>query len=54
MKDRERLEREQHRFTSMLLGVWKLKLLTLEEKRNRSDLVELFKLSKVLSAVPWN
>ena len=29
-------------------------LMTLEERRNRSDLVELFKISKGLSAIPWN
>ena len=31
-----------------------LKLMTLEERRNRSDLVEMFKMSKGLSAIPWN
>ena len=52
VKDRERLERVQHRFTRMVLGLKgleyrerleRLKLMTLEERRNRSDLVELFK-----------
>ena len=28
--------------------------MTLEERRNRSDLVEMFKISKGLSAIPWN
>ena len=32
----------------------RLNLLTLEERRNRADLVELFKISKGLSAIPWN
>ena len=54
VKDRERLERVQHRFTRMVPGLKaleyeerleRLKLLTLEERRNRSDLVELFKIS---------
>ena len=63
VKDRERLERVQHRFTRMVPGLRgleygerleKLKLMSLEERRNRSDLVELFKMSKGLSAIPWN
>ena len=63
VKDRERLERVQHRFTRMVPGLRgleygmrleRLKLMTLEERRNRSDLVELFKISKGLSAIPWN
>ena len=28
--------------------------MTMEERRNRTDLVELFKISKGLSAIPWN
>ena len=53
----------QHRFMRMLLGLKgleyggrleRLKLQTLEERRNRTDLVELFKISKGLSAIPWN
>ena len=31
-----------------------LGLLTLEERRNRSDLVALFKISRGLSAIPWD
>ena len=63
VKDRERLERVQHRFTRMVPGLKgleyggrleRLNLLTLEERRNRADLVELFKISKGLSAIPWN
>ena len=53
----------QHRFTRMVPGLRgldyggrleSLKLMTLEERRNRSDLVEMFKMSKGLSAIPWN
>ena len=63
VKDRERFERVQHRFTRMVPGLKgleyggrleRLNLLTLEERRNRADLVELFKISKGLSAIPWN
>ena len=63
VKDWERLEKRQHRFTRMVLGLKgldygerleRLKLMTLEERRNRSDLVALFKMSKGLSAIPWN
>ena len=63
VKDRERLQRVQHRFTRMVPGLKgleyggrleRLNLLTLEERRNRADLVELFKISKGLSAIPWN
>ena len=63
VKDREWLERVQHRFMRMVPGLKgldygrrleRLKLITLEERRNRSDLVELFKMSKGLSAIPWN
>ena len=28
--------------------------MSLEERRNRLNLVELFKISKGLSAIPWN
>ena len=28
--------------------------MTLEERRNRSDLIEMFKISRGLSAIPWN
>ena len=63
VKDRERLERVQHRFTRMVPGLKGLKygerlerlnLMSLEKRRNRSDLVELFKISKGLFAIPWN
>ena len=32
----------------------KLKLMSLEERRNRSDLIEMFKISRGVSAIPWN
>ena len=63
VKNLERLERVQHRFTRMVPGLKgldygrrleRLKLMTLEERRNRSELVELFKMSKGLSAIPRN
>jgi len=59
-KDKDLLERVQHRFTRMIPGMRelgyeerlrRLGLMTLEERRNRSDLVEMFKISKKLSAI---
>jgi len=58
--DKELIEQIQHRFTKMIknvdsksyddrvryLGLW-----TLEERRNRHDLIELFKVFKELSRV---
>ena len=52
-KDKELLEKVQHRFTRMIEGfslvpyeerLWKLGLWMLEERRNRSDLIEVFKM----------
>jgi len=52
-KDKELLERVQHRFTRMFEGfsslpygerLLRLGLWTLEERINRSDLIELFKM----------
>jgi hypothetical protein len=60
VKDKELLERIQHRFSRMVPGMRgleygvrleRLGLLTLEERRNRADLVELFKISKGLSTI---
>ena len=62
-KDIELLERVQHRFTRLFselrslsyddrlyqLGLW-----SLQERRNRTDLIELFKLVKGFSSTPWN
>ena len=31
----------------------RLNLMTLEERRNRSDLIEMFKISRGLSAIPY-
>ena len=63
VKDKQMLEKVQHRFTHMFshlkklpyevrleeLGLWLLK-----EKRNRADIIEVFKMVKQLSSVPWN
>ena len=60
-KDKQLIERVQHRFTRMLRGfstlqyeerLNRLKLWTLEERRTRSDLIEVFKMYRNLSAVP--
>ena len=62
-KDKAMLERIQHRFTRMIPGVRSLEyherlrelgLMTLEERRHRSDLVEMFKISRNLSAIPFD
>ncbi len=61
-KDKALLERVQHRFTRMIpglrdkvyrerlrmLGLW-----SLEERRNRTDLIEVFKIWKGMSSVPF-
>ena len=61
VKDREMLERVQRRFTRMVPGLGDLEygerlgvlgLMTLEERRNRSDMVEMYKVLKGLSAIP--
>jgi len=63
VKDIELLERVQHRFTRLFselrnlpyddrlrqLGLW-----SLQKRRNRTDLIELFKLVKGFSSTPWN
>jgi hypothetical protein len=52
----------QHQFTRLIPGIEDLEyqdrlkllgLLTLEERRNRTDLVEMFKISRTMSAVPF-
>ena len=59
VKDRMLLERAQHRFTRMIPGMrkWdylerlqKLGLWSLEERRNRADLIETFKILKGFTA----
>ena len=61
VKDREMLEKVQRRFTRMVPGLGDLGyeerlgvlgLMTLEERRNRSDMVEMFRVLKGLSAIP--
>ena len=62
-KDKILLERIQHRFTRMIPGfkllpyetrLDRLKLWTLEERRNRSDLLEVFKMYKGMSLLSFN
>ena len=59
-KDKELLERVQHRITRLIPGMKsrsyenrliELKLWTLEERRNRADVIELFKIYKGFSAI---
>ena len=61
VKDREMLEKVQRRFTRMVLGLGDLGyeerlgvlgLMTLEERKNRSDMVEMFRVLRGLSAIP--
>ena len=60
-KDKILIEKVQHRFTRMIPGFSKLPyserlkrlgLWSLEERRNRADLIEVFKIVKGLSGVP--
>ena len=60
IKDKELLERVQHRFTRMIKEVRgkdyldrlkELNLWTLEKRRNRADLVELLKMYKGFTAI---
>ena len=62
-KDKTLIERVQHRFTRMIPGFSKLPycerlkrlgLWSLEERRNRADLIEVFKMVKGLSGIPMN
>ena len=61
VKDKDILERVQHRFTRMIPGLARidykarlgvLKIWSLEERRNRADMIETFKIMKGLSAIP--
>jgi len=63
VKDKQLLEKAQHRFTRMVPGLAKmeyqdrlrvLNIWSLEERRNRADLLETFKVLKGLSAIPAN
>ena len=60
-KNKELLERVQHRFTRFFKHLRKLEytdrlrslgLWSLEERRNRADLIEVFKMAKGISATP--
>jgi len=60
-KDKLLLERVQHRFTLLFdylksleynERLTKLKLWSLEERRNRADLIELFKMVRGISTIP--
>jgi len=62
VEDRSLLERVQHRFTRMVPGLRNLSyenrlehlgLWTLEERCNRVDLLEVFKMYKGLSTIPF-
>jgi ribonucleases P/MRP protein subunit RPP40 len=62
VKDKVLLERIQHRFTRMVPGLRhldymerlrRLGLWTLEERRNRADVLEVFKMLRGLSSVPF-
>ena len=62
VKDRLLLERVQHRFTRMVPGLRNLSyenrldhlgLWALEERRNRADLLEIFKMYKGFSTIPF-
>ena len=59
-KDKDLIERIQHRFTRLIPGLAKLpystrldrlNLWTLEERRNRADLIELYKISRAQSSI---
>jgi ribonuclease P/MRP protein subunit RPP40 len=61
-KDKQLLERVQHRFTRLISGMKELayedglnmlRLWSLEERRNRADLIEVFKMKEGLSAIPF-
>ncbi len=63
VKDKDQLEKIQHRFTRMIpklkelpyeerlvqLGLW-----SLEERRNRADLIEVFKMQRGLTQIPFD
>ena len=62
-KDKHLLERIQHRFTRMIPGMrhlpyeerlGKLGIWSLEERRNRADLLQVFQMFKGVSSIPFN
>jgi hypothetical protein len=63
LKDKHLIERVQHRFSRAFADLRHLpyedrlrhlNLWTLEERRNRSDLITVYKMIKGLSAIPWS
>jgi len=63
VKDKELLERIQHRFTRMipelrnlpyLKRLEELKLWTLEERRTRADLIDVYKITRGISSVSFD
>ena len=61
-KDKCLLERVQHRFTRLFMNLrsspyetrlLRLGLWSLEERRNRGDLIEVFKMIKGFTDIPW-
>jgi len=64
VKDKQMLEKVQHRYTRYIFPHIKnlsykdrlseLRLWSLEERRNRVDIIEVFKMVTQLSSVPWN
>jgi hypothetical protein len=62
-KDAQLLEKVQHRFTRLIPELKslpysdrlsRLGITTLEERRNRADLLEMFKMYRQLSSIPFN
>jgi len=62
IKDKNQIEKVQRRFTKMIPELHgltygnrlkALKLWTLEERRNRADLIEVFKLFRGISTLPF-
>ena len=62
VKDKNKLERVQRRFTKMVGGMeslgyveraGRLGLMSLEERRNRADLIEMYRMVRGLSVIQW-
>jgi len=63
VKDKDKLERVQRRFTKMVGGMeslgyveraGRLGLMSLEERRNRADLIEMYRMVRGLSVIPMD